>query len=252
MPGEVGGDGFAASGKVFIGRDFDGGGIGRDIGVGDTQDGGLMRQVCLEVVAAVFDKGAGPTVAEVSCLSGCVLRGIGETESVSAFVVVIVNIRIGNLGSVFDGAAAREFGREGAGVFVGFAFEGEAVVFVTYHYANLISILPREGGGTGAGIVDDGLGGGFCQTDVDGHCFGGGFLSFWGFPSGEFLREVFGRASGKCNGEEGIDCFFHNAAVLEDPVAPRFGIAFEGIGNRVFTCDRTDKEGLFCADLNHL
>ena len=170
----------------------------------------------------------------------------------STLVVVFCHIREGNSGTVFDCATAGEFGCEGAGVFTGFAFEGEAVVFVTYHNANLISILPREGGGTGAGIVDDGLGGGLCQTDIDGDCFGGGFLSFWGFPSGGFLREVFGRASGKCNGEEGIDCFFHNAAVLEGPVAPRFGIAFEGIRYRVVTCDRTDKEGLFCADLNHL
>lgn len=169
----------------------------------------------------------------------------------TAFVVVVGNIGIGNLGTVFDGTAAGEFGRKGSDVFAGFAFEGEAIVFVTNHYANLVSVLPGEGGGTGVGIVDEGLGGGLCQADVDGDCFGGGFLSFWGFPSGGFLREVFGRASGKCNGEEGIDCFFHNAAVLEDPVAPRFGIAFEGIGNRVFTCDRTDKEGLFCADLNH-
>lgn len=249
MPGEVGGDGFAASGKVFIGRDFDGGGIGRDIGVGDSKNGRLMCQVCLKVAAAVFDQGAGPAMAEVTSLSGCVLRGIGETESVGAFVVVIGNIGIGNLGAVLDGTAAGEFGREGAGVFAGFAFEGEAVVFVTYHYANLISVLPREGGGTGAGIVDDGLGGGFCQTDVDGYSFCGRDC---GFRSGGSFRDALSRASGKCNGEEGIDCFFHNAAVLEDPVAPRFGIAFEGIGNRVFTCDRTDKEGLFCADLNQL
>ena len=80
MPEEVGGDGFAAFGDVFIGRDFDGGGIGRNIDVGDAQDGGLVCQVCLEVVAAVFDQGAGPAMAEVSCLSGSVFRGIGETE----------------------------------------------------------------------------------------------------------------------------------------------------------------------------
>ena len=69
VPGEGGGDGFAASGEVFIGRDFDGGGVGRNIGVGDAQDGGLMRQVCLEFVAAVFDQGACPTVTEVAILS---------------------------------------------------------------------------------------------------------------------------------------------------------------------------------------
>ena len=249
MPCEVGGDGFAASGKVFIGRDFDGGGIGRDIVVGDSKNGRLMCQACLKVAAAVFDQDSGPAMAEVPSLSGCVLRGIGETESVSAFVVVIGNLRIGNLGTVFDCATAGEFGREGAGVFTGFAFEGEAVVFVTYHNANLISVLPREGGGTGAGIVDEGLGRGLCQTDIDGDFFCGRDC---GFRSGGSFRDALSRASGKCNGEEGIDCFFHNAAVLVDPVAPRFGIAFEGIGNRVFTCDRTDKEGLFCADLNHL
>ena len=128
MPGEVGGDGFAASGDVFIGRDFDGGGIGRDIGVGDSKNGRLMCQVCLKVAAAVFDQDSGPAMAEVSCLSGSVFRGIGKTESVSAFVVVIGNIRIGNLGTIFDCATTGEFGREGAGVFAGFAFESEAVV----------------------------------------------------------------------------------------------------------------------------
>jgi hypothetical protein len=136
----------------------------------------------------------------------------------------------------------------GAGVFAGFAFEGEAVVFVTYHYANLISVFPREGGGTGAGIVDEGLCGGFCQTDVDGYSF---CDRDCGFRSGGSFRDALSRASGKCNGEEGIDCFFHNAAVLEDPVAPRLSIAFEDIRYRVVTCDRTDKDGLFCADLNH-
>ena len=248
VPGEVGGDGFAASGEVFIGRDFDGGGVGRNIGVGDAQDGGLMRQVCLEVVATVFDQGACPTVTEVSSLGGGVFRGVGEAESVTAFVVVVGNIGIGNLGTVFDGAAAGEFCREGAGVFAGFAFKSEAIVFVIDHYANLVSVLPGEGGGAGTGVVDEGLGGGLCQADVDGDFFGGGFRSLRG---GWSLREVFGRASGKCDGEKGIDCFIHNAAVLEDPVAPGVGIAFEGIRDGVFACDRTDKEGLFCADLNH-
>ena len=244
MPGEVGGDGFAASGEVFIGRDFDGGGVGRNIGVGDAQDGGLMRQVYLEVVAAVFDKGAGPAMAEVSGFGGGVFRGVGEAESVTAFVVVVGNIGIGNLGTVFDGTAAGEFGRKGADVFAGFAFEGEAIVFVTNHYANLVSVLPGEGGGTGAGIVDEGLCGGFCQADVDGE-----FFCCWGwcFRSSGLLRKVFGRACGKCDGEKGIDYFFHNAAVLEDPVAPGVGIALEGVRNGVFACDRTNKEGLFCA-----
>ena len=150
VPGECGGDGSAASGEVFIGRDFDGSGIGRNICVGDAQDGGLMRQVCLEVVASVFDQGTCPAVAKVPSLGGSVFRGIGKAESMGAFVVVIGNIRIGNLGSVFDG-------------------------------------------------------------------------------------------------EKGIDCFFHNAAVLEDPVAPGVGIAFDGVRNGVFACDRTNKEGLFCA-----
>jgi hypothetical protein len=98
MPGEVGGDGFAASGEVFIGRDFDGGGVGRNIGVGDAQDGGLMRQVCLEVVAAVFDQGACPTVTEVSGFGGGVFRGVGQAESVTAFVVVVGNIGLRNTG----------------------------------------------------------------------------------------------------------------------------------------------------------
>lgn len=103
VPGECGGDGSAASGEVFIGRDFDGSGIGRNICVGDAQDGGLMRQVCLEVVAAVFDQGTCPAVAKVPSLGGSVFRGIGKAESMGAFVVVIGNIRIGNLGTVFDG-----------------------------------------------------------------------------------------------------------------------------------------------------
>ena len=145
VPGEGGGDGFAASGEVFIGRDFDGSGIGRNICVGDAQDGGLMRQVCLEVVAAVFDQGTCPAVAKVPSLGGSVFRGIGKAESMGAFVVVTGNIRIGNLGTVFDGAADGEFGREGAGVFTGFAVEGKAVVFVIDNYANLVSVLPGEG-----------------------------------------------------------------------------------------------------------
>lgn len=183
-------------------------------------------------------------MAKVPSLGGSVFRGIGKAESMGAFVVVIGNIRIGNLGTVFDGAADGKFGREGACVFSGFAFEGEAIVFVAYHYANLVSILPGEGGGTGAGIVNEGLGGGFCQADVDGEffcCWG------WRFRSSRLLRNVFGRACGKCDGEKGIDCFFHNATVLEDPVAPGVGIAFEGVRNGVFACDRANKEGLFCA-----
>ena len=62
-----------------------------------------------------------------------------------ALVVVIGNIGIGNLGTVIDGAAAGEFCREGAGVFAGFAFKSEAIVFVIDHYANLVSVLPGEG-----------------------------------------------------------------------------------------------------------
>ena len=37
VPGEGGGDGSAVSGEVFIGRDFDGGGIRRNIRISNTE-----------------------------------------------------------------------------------------------------------------------------------------------------------------------------------------------------------------------
>ena len=108
-----------------------------------------MFKVRLIITAAILDKGAGPAVAEVSGLGRCILRRIGEAESACALVIILGDIREGNPGTVFNNAAEGEFGRKGAKVLAGFALQGEAIVLIIDNYANLIPVLPGEGGGSG-------------------------------------------------------------------------------------------------------
>ena len=158
-------------------------------------------------------------------------------------VVIFRDIREGNLGAVFDGAATGKLGREGADVLTGLAFEGESVVFAIYDDADLVPVLPGEGGGPGTGIVDDGFRCGFCESDPDGYFFRCRACRV-------MLGNALGGAGAKHDGEKGIDCFFHNSMDLEVPIAPGGGIPFDGIRNRGFAEDRTNQEGPVCMDLN--
>ena len=75
-------------------------------------------------------------------------------------IVVIGDVRIGYLGPIGNDAPCGKLGGEGAGILSDLSGKRESIVFVADDDANLVPVLPGEGGGTGAGILDDGAGGG--------------------------------------------------------------------------------------------
>lgn len=127
-------------------------------------------------------------MTEVSLFGGRVFRRIGEAEGVGVLIVVFGDVRIGYLGPIGNDAPCGKLGGEGAGILSDLAGKRESVVFVADDDANLVPVLPGEGGGTGAGILDDGAGGGDIgagdgdagfevaggggdQLDIDGYLF---------------------------------------------------------------------------------
>ena len=107
-------------------------------------------------------------------------------------IVVIGDVRIGYLGPIGNDAPCGKLGSKGSGILSDLAGKRESIVFAADDDANLVPVLPGEGGGTGAGIVDGGAGGGgvgACgggagfevagggarQPDIDGNLFCPGY-----------------------------------------------------------------------------